>query len=73
MEKYRNFRNLESGMIEYLINRVSVDGGIKTSIEIVEKIDHLEGCRTGRDDGETNDIGKVDGNFLKFFRINVHS
>lgn len=54
----------------YLVNIVSINGGIKNRIKIVEQIHHLDWSTMGSYRCKTNDVTEVDGHIREFFWFN---
>lgn len=58
---------------DYLVNRVRVNRVVEASVEIVEKINHLKGCRTRGYRREANDVREINRDLAKLFGIDGHA
>ena len=55
---------------QYLVDVMFFNDGVEAGVEVVEKVNHLHGRGFGRDVGERNYVGKVDGCFVEKLRKN---
>ena len=44
----------------HLVDVVFLDNGVKSGVEFVEKMDHLQRCAASREIGEAHDVTEVD-------------
>lgn len=61
------------GSYHYLINRVRVNRVVEAGIEIVEKVNHLKGCRTRGYGCEANDVREINRDLAKLLGIDGHA
>lgn len=57
----------------YLVDRVCVNCVVEASVEIVEKIDHLKGCRARGYCRETDNVGEINRDLAKLLGVDGHA
>ena len=60
-------------MFSDLVDIMVAEHGVKQRIEVIEKVDHLDGITERGDGGETYDVAEVDRHLVKVFWLHCGS